>query len=124
MKEFLWDNMDPDRPFQVIRDNFHPLHNRAAPQYVLSRDEEDFHGGRPEGRRDALIIEKELRRYVAKQPVAPPHTDNHVFADRDRAEEEREFMALLSEHWTSRMDANTLSIEFKVRQEIMRCARL
>ena len=84
--------------------NLDPRISGKAPQHVAREGEaEEFTGNR----RDALILEKELRRYLAKQPVSKPYV-------LDSAEEEREFLALLCKHWDSGSNKNTLRVEFEV----------
>ena len=83
--------------------NLDPRISGKAPQQVALKETDTFTGNR----RDALILEKELRRYLAKQPVGTPHA-------LDSAHEEQEFLALLYQHWDSRIDKNTLRVEFEV----------
>ena len=90
--------------FNEVCNNLDPRISGKAPQHVAREGEaEEFTGNR----RDALILEKELRRYLAKQPVSKPYV-------LDSAEEEREFLALLCKHWDSGSNKNTLRVEFEV----------
>ena len=99
--------------FEEVCSNLDPRISGKAPQHVAREGEgypKEFTGNR----RDALILEKELRRYMAKQPVGTPHA-------LDSAHEEQEFLALLYQHWDSRIDKNTLRVEFEVsgvREEV------
>ena len=89
--------------FEEVCSNLDPRISGKAPQHLAGEEAEEFTGSR----RDALILEKELRRYMAKQPVGKPHA-------LDSAHEEQEFLALLYQHWDSRIDKNTLRVEFDV----------
>ena len=90
--------------FDEVCNNLDPRINGKAPQQVAREGEaEEFTGNR----RDALILEKELRRHLAKQPVSTPHA-------LDSAQEEQEFLALLCQHWDSGINRNMLRIEFGV----------